>query len=46
MRSLFAIAGFELRTRLKRLSTWVYFAVFFAAAMLWTAAAGGAEENR
>lgn len=42
MRSLLAIAAFELRTRLKRLSTWVYFAVFFAAAMLWTAAAGGA----
>jgi ABC-type transport system involved in multi-copper enzyme maturation permease subunit len=42
MGTLGAIAGFELRTRLKRISTWVYFAVFLAAAMLWTAAAGGA----
>jgi ABC-type transport system involved in multi-copper enzyme maturation permease subunit len=42
MGTLGAIASFELRTRLKRISTWVYFAVFFAAAMLWTAAAGGA----
>src|SRR4051794_39343599 len=45
MPGLLAIAGFELRTRIKRLSTWVYFAVFFAAAMLWTAAAGGAIPN-
>ena len=42
MGTLLAIARFELRTRLARLSTWVYFAVFFAAAMLWAAAAGGA----
>jgi ABC-2 type transport system permease protein len=42
---LFGIAGFELRTRLKRLSTWVYFVVFFALAMVWTAAAGGAFAN-
>jgi len=45
MGTLGAIAGFELRTRLKRMSTWVYFAVFFAAAMLWTAAAGGAIQS-
>jgi ABC-type transport system involved in multi-copper enzyme maturation permease subunit len=45
MGPLLAIAGFELRTRVKRLSTWVYFVVFFAAAMLWTAAAGGAVPN-
>ncbi len=38
---MFTIAGFEFRTRLKLLSTWVYFAVFFALAMLWIAAAGG-----
>jgi len=42
---LFAIASFELRTRLKRLSTWVYFVVFLALAMLWTAAAGGVFAN-
>ena len=45
MGTLGAIAGFELRTRLKRMSTWVYFAVFFSAAMLWTAAAGGAIQS-
>ena len=38
---MFTIAGFEFRSRLKLLSTWVYFAVFFALAMLWVAAAGG-----
>ncbi len=42
MGRLLDIAGFELRTRAKRISTWVYFAVFFAVAMTWTAAAGGA----
>ena len=36
MRSFLSIAGFELRTRLKRMSTWVYFVAFFAIAMLWT----------
>jgi len=45
MRALLSIAGFELRTRVKRLSTWVYFATFFALAMVWTAAAGGAIAN-
>ncbi|MEZ4361853.1 MAG: M1 family aminopeptidase [Kofleriaceae bacterium] len=45
MRTLLAIAGFELRARVRRLSTWVYFAVFFALAVLWTAAAGGAFAN-
>jgi len=39
--SFLAIAGFEFRSRLKLLSTWVYFAVFFALALLWIAAAGG-----
>ena len=38
---MWAIASFEFRSRLKLLSTWVYFAVFFALAMLWMAAAGG-----
>ena len=41
MRALLAIAGFEARQRLKLLSTWVYFAMFLALAMLWMAAAGG-----
>jgi ABC-type transport system involved in multi-copper enzyme maturation permease subunit len=35
------IALFELRQRLKMLSTYVYFAMFFSLAMLWMAAAGG-----
>ena len=38
---MLAIALFEARQRLKMLSTWVYFAMFFAIAMLWMAAAGG-----
>ena len=38
---MFTITGFEFRTRLRLLSTWVYFIVFFALAMLWMAAAGG-----
>ena len=41
MRPLFAIARFEARQRLKLLSTWVYFGMFLALAMLWMAAAGG-----
>ena len=41
MRTFLTIAWFEARSRLKRLSTWVYFAVFLALSMLWTAAAGG-----
>ena len=38
---MFTIASFELRSRLRLLSTWVYFVVFLALAMLWIAAAGG-----
>ena len=38
---LLAIARFEFATKLTRISTWVYFGVFAAAAMLWMAAAGG-----
>jgi len=45
MDAFVAIAAFEVRTRLKRLSTWVYFAIFFALAALWVAAAGGAIEG-
>ena len=36
-----SIARFELKTRLSRISTWVYFGVFFTIALLWIAAAGG-----
>ena len=42
MRPLLAIAGFEARQRLRLLSTWIYFGIFLALAMLWMAAAGGA----
>jgi ABC-2 type transport system permease protein len=42
MAPLFAIAGFEARQRLRLLSTWIYFGIFLALAMLWMAAAGGA----
>src|SRR5471032_2645199 len=38
---MFAIASFEARQRLKLLSTWVYFLMFLALAMLWMATAGG-----
>ena len=38
---MWAIARFEARQRLKMLSTWVYFGMFFLLAMLWMAAAGG-----
>ena len=41
MRNALDIARFEITTRLARISTWVYFAVFFAIAMMWVAAAGG-----
>jgi ABC-2 type transport system permease protein len=36
-----AIAQFEIKTRLARISTWVYFGLFFLIALLWIAAAGG-----
>ena len=42
MRPLLVIARFEAAQRLRLLSTWVYFTVFLALAMLWIAAAGGA----
>ena len=42
MRALATIASFEFATRMKRISTWAYFAIFGALAMLWVAAAGGA----
>ena len=45
MRNLVTIAAFEFRTRVRRISTWVYFTIFFALAMLWAAAAGGVIPN-
>jgi hypothetical protein len=45
MSRLATIAAFEFGNRIRRLSTWVYFVVFFALSMLWTAAAGGAFAN-
>lgn len=45
MALLFAIARFEARQRLKLLSTWIYFGMFLALAMLWMAAAGGAFKD-
>lgn len=42
---LLTIAAFELKKRLGMLSTWVYFAVFFAIAFLLVIAAGGAFES-
>ena len=45
MRTALAIAGFELKSRLRLVSTWVYFLVFGAVAVLWTMAAGGAFKN-
>lgn len=41
MAALFAIARFEIRQRLRQLATWVYFGLFVALSLLWTAAAGG-----
>lgn len=38
---MFTIASFEFRSRLRLLSTWVYFLIFFALSMLWMASAGG-----
>src|SRR5579871_2162423 len=43
--TLWTIAVFELRNRLKRISTWVYFVVYAVLAALWMAAAGGAIEH-
>jgi len=42
MGALLSIARFEARQRLRLLSTWIYFGMFLALAMLWMAAAGGA----
>ena len=40
MRNLLTIAAFEFRTRLKRLSTWVYFVIFSALALIYRTKAG------
>ncbi len=42
---MFAIMLFELRKRLKRLSTWVYFGVYLALGFITMNAAGGAWES-
>lgn len=42
MSAAWAIFSFELRRGLRQPATWIYFAVFFFAAMMWTLAAGGA----
>jgi ABC-2 type transport system permease protein len=39
------IASFEVRQRLRRISTYVYFLVFFALSILFTCMAGGAIPN-
>jgi Aminopeptidase N len=44
-RAFATIAAFEFRTRLRRISSWVYFAIFLALAMLWVSAAGGVIKN-
>jgi ABC-2 type transport system permease protein len=41
----FAIARFEVATKLRRISTYVYFGMFAALAALWMAAAGGAFQS-
>jgi len=45
MRAALAIALFELRTKLPRISTAVYFLAFAALAAFWMAAAGGVFQN-
>jgi ABC-2 type transport system permease protein len=42
MRALLGVLGFELRQGVRRISTWVYFAIFAALAFVLTCAAGGA----
>ena len=42
MTAFTAILRWEIRYYLRRISTWVYFAIFFAIAFLFMLAAGGA----
>lgn len=42
MSAAWAIFTFELRRGLRQPATWIYFAMFFCAALLWTLATGGA----
>jgi hypothetical protein len=42
MRTFLHVLGFELRFYLKRVSTWVYFGIYFAVTHFWAAAIGGA----
>src|ERR1700757_4590008 len=41
----FAIFLFELKQRLRRISTWIYFLVFFALGLLFTLMSGGVFSN-
>ena len=41
MRGVLRLAGFELRTQLRRVVTWVYFTVFALVAFVWIAGEGG-----
>ncbi|HKY90489.1 MAG TPA: hypothetical protein VJM11_05585, partial [Nevskiaceae bacterium] len=45
MRTMLDIAAFELKSRLKLLSTYVYFLLYVVIAAFWMAAAGGAFED-
>jgi len=41
VRSILGLAGFELRTQLRRVVTWVYFFIFALVAFFWVAGQGG-----
>ncbi|HEY2628529.1 MAG TPA: hypothetical protein VGI57_05345, partial [Usitatibacter sp.] len=45
MGKLLAIAGFEFKTRMKRISTHVYFVIFVALSVLWMAMAVGVSQS-
>ncbi|MBB4634597.1 ABC transporter permease/M1 family aminopeptidase [Longimicrobium terrae] len=45
MAVLLRLAGFELRHQLRRISTWAYFAVFFALSFIMTASTAGAWQS-
>ena len=41
MRGALRLAGFEFRTQMRRVATWVYFALFAAVGFIWIAGEGG-----
>ena len=45
MSAFLSIARWQVRTSLRRVSTWVYFTIFFAMAFLWMLAAAGTWEQ-